>query len=84
MSLGETTEFDGTALESYKKLEAAVDANKDNRNANYYYQLCYRYMANYYDRQGQKDMAKTYFEKWLSLDPNNEQLRKYVESLNQQ
>lgn len=84
MSLGETTEFDGTALDSYKKLEAAVDANKDNRNANYYYQLCYRYMANYYDRQGQKDMAKTYFEKWLSLDPNNEQLRKYVESLNQQ
>jgi tetratricopeptide (TPR) repeat protein len=83
MSLGEATEFDGTALDSYKKLEAAVDANKDNRNANYYYQLCYRYMANYYDRQGQKDMAKTYFEKWLKLDPNNEQLRKYVEQLNQ-
>ena len=84
MSLAEATEFDGTALDSYKKLEAAVNANKDNRNANYYYQLCYRYMANYYDRQGQKDMSKTYFEKWLTLDPNNEQLRKYVEQLNQQ
>lgn len=82
MSLAEASEFDGTALDSYRKLEEAVNANKDNKNANYYYQLCYRYMANYYDKQGQKDVAKSYFEKWLQIDPNNEQLRKYVEQLN--
>ena len=83
MNLGETAEFDGTALEAYKKLETAVMANKDNKNANYYLQLCYRYMANYYLKQGQNDLSKTYFTKWLELDPNNEQLRKYVEGLNQ-
>ena len=82
-NLGETAEFDGTALEAYKKLETAVMANKDNKNANYYLQLCYRYMANYYLKQGQNDLSKTYFTKWLELDPNNEHLRKYVEGLNQ-
>ena len=82
MSLSEATEFDGTALEAYKKLESVVDANKDNKNATYYYQLCYRYLANYYLKQNQNDLSKTYFEKWLNVDPNNETLRKYVEQLN--
>ena len=81
MLLSEATEFDGTALDSYQKLEKAVDAHKDNKNANYYYQMCYRYMANYYLKQGQNDKSKEYFTKWLQLDPNNEQLRKYVEGL---
>ena len=81
MLLSEATEFDGTALDAYQKLEKAVDAHKDNKNANYYYQMCYRYMANYYLKQGQNDKSKEYFTKWLQLDPNNEQLRKYVEGL---
>ncbi len=82
--LSEASEFDGTALESYKKLESVVNNHKDDKNANYYYQLCYRYMANYYDKKGDKATAKTYFEKWLSMDPDNEQLAKYVEQLNKQ
>lgn len=82
MSLSEASEFDGTALDAYKKLESVVDANKDNKNATYYYQLCFRYLANYYLKQNQNDLSKTYFEKWLNVDPNNETLRKYVEQLN--
>lgn len=81
--LSEASEFDGTALESYKKLENVVNNHKDDKNANYYYQLCYRYMANYYYKQGDKVNALTYFEKWLQLDPDNESLSKFVEQLKQ-
>lgn len=81
--LSQTEDFDGTALDAFKKLETAVDLHKDDKNANYFYQLCYRYMAGYYEKLGQKDQTKIYYQKWLQVDPNNEKLRKYVEQLNQ-
>jgi len=79
--LAENNEYKGGALETYKKLLAAVDADPNNANAKYYYQNAYRYLATYYSRQGQKDIAKEYYTKWLQYDPENENLRKYVEKL---
>ena len=81
-TLAENNEYKGGALETYKKLIAAVDANKDNPNANYFYMMAYRYIATYYSKSGQRDMAKEYYIKWLQYDPENESLRKFVEQLN--
>ncbi len=80
-TLAENNEYKGGALETYKKLIAAVDANKDNPNANYFYMMAYRYIATYYSKSGQRDMAKEYYMKWLQYDPENESLRKFVEQL---
>lgn len=80
--LAENNEYKGGALEAYKKLLAAVDAKKDDQNANYYYQIVYRYFATYYKNMNQMDMAKEYYNKWLNYDPNNESLRSFVEKLN--
>ena len=77
----ENNEYKGGALNAYQKLLAAVDANPGVANANYYYTMAYRYMATYYSKQGQKDVAKTYYTKWLQYDPENENLRKFVENL---
>ena len=82
--LAETKKYDGCAIDAYKRLEAAVDAHKDNKNAVSYYKLCYQYLSNSYRAMGQVDKAKPYFEKWLQLEPNNEDLRKLVGQLNQQ
>lgn len=80
--LAENNEFKGGALETYKKLLAAVDSQKDDPNANYYYQNIYRYFATYYKNMNQMDLAKEYYTKWLSYDPTNESLRNLVERLN--
>ncbi len=80
-TLAENNEYKGGALDTYKKLIAAVDANKDNPNANYFYMMAYRYIATYYSKSGQRDMAKEYYMKWLQYDPENESLRKFVEQL---
>ena len=81
--LAETKKYDGCAIDAYKKLEEAVNANSGDKNANSYYKLCYQYLANCYRTMGQNDKAKPYFEKWLKLEPNNDDLRKLVEQLNQ-
>lgn len=80
--LAENNEFKGGALETYKKLLAAVDSQKDDPNASYYYQNIYRYFATYYKNMNQMDLAKEYYTKWLSYDPTNESLRNLVERLN--
>ncbi len=79
--MAENNEYKGGALEYYKKLLAAVNANKDDENATYYYQNVYRYLATYYKNNGQMDVAKDYYRKWLESDPTNENLRKFVENL---
>ncbi len=82
--LTETKKYDGCALEAYKKLEAAVDANKGDKNAISYYKYCYQYLSNTYQGQGKTDLAKSYYKKWLQIEPNNDDLRKLVEQLDQQ
>ena len=79
--LAENNEYKGGALESYKKLLAAVENQKNDVNANYYYQNVYRYLATYYKNMNQMDLAKEYYTKWLEYDPTNESLRNLVEKL---
>ncbi|MDE6771990.1 MAG: tetratricopeptide repeat protein, partial [Muribaculaceae bacterium] len=41
----------------------------------------YNYMGNYYLDQKDVEKAKEYFSKYLTLDPDNEAYRKFVEGL---
>ena len=79
--LAENNEYKGGALDYYNKLLAAVNANSGDANAKYYYQNIYRYLATYNKNIGQVDVAKDYYKKWLENDPENENLRKFVENL---
>lgn len=77
----ENNEYTGGALNAYKNLIDAVNKNPGDENANYYYMMGYRYLATYYSKQGQMPVAKDYYIKWLQYDPENENLRKFVEQL---
>ncbi|MBO4723083.1 MAG: tetratricopeptide repeat protein [Muribaculaceae bacterium] len=79
--MAENNEYKGGALDYYKRLLSAVDSNRSDENASYYYQNVYRYLATYYKNNGQMDVAKDYYRKWLENDPDNENLRKFVENL---
>lgn len=71
----------GKAVATYKKLISLLDA-KENRNdyANEYISA-YQYLGNYSMDKGDKAAAKEYYQKWLQHDPENNDLRRYVESL---
>lgn len=71
----------GAALGAYQELLSILET-KDNK-ADYarYFKYAYNYMATYYFSKGDKAMAKTYYQKWLEYDPDNESLRNYVNSL---
>ena len=79
--MAENNEYKGGALEYYNRLLAAVNANKNDENASYYYQNVYRYLATYNKNIGQMEAAKDYYRKWLENDPTNENLRNFVENL---
>lgn len=80
----ENNEYKGGALSAYQQLVSAVDADKSDSNANYYYMMAYRYMATYYSKNGQQELANEYYKKWLQYDPENENLKNYVEQLSTQ
>ena len=63
--------------EAIKLLEASKDPSRYAADA----KLMYNYMGNYYLDQKDVENAKVYFNKYLELDPNNEQYRKFVEGL---
>jgi len=71
----------GAALSAYQELLSILE-EKDNK-ADYarYFKYAYNYMATYYFTKGDKATAKTYYQKWLEYDPENESLRNYVKSL---
>ena len=71
----------GAALAAYNELLSILE-QKDNK-ADYarYFKYAYNYLATYYFGKGDKATAKNYYQKWLEYDPENESLRKYVESL---
>ena len=71
----------GAALGAYQELLSILDT-KDNK-ADYarYFKYAYNYLATYYFTKGDKNTAKTYYQKWLEYDPDNESLRNYVNSL---
>ena len=71
----------GAALSAYQELLSILDAKPDKQGYERYYKYAYNYLATYYFTKGDKATAKTYYQKWLEYDPENESLRNYVNSL---
>ena len=71
----------GAALEAYKELLGILDAKENKADYARYYKYAYNYLATYYFTKGDKSAAKTYYQKWLEYDPENEALRNYVNSM---
>ena len=71
----------GAALAAYQELLSILDAKENKADYTRYYKYAYNYMATYYFNKGDKATAKTYYQKWLENDPDNESLRNYVNSL---
>lgn len=63
--------------EAVALLEKSADPSRYNRDA----KTLYMYLGNYYSKKNDMAKAKEYFNKYLSVDPNNEAVRKYVETL---
>lgn len=64
-------------LDAVKLLEASADPSKYKSDA----KEMYNYLGNYYLDLKDVPTAKTYFEKYLQLDPDNAEYRKFVNSL---
>ena len=71
----------GAALDAYNELLRILDTKEDKSDYARYYKYAYNYLATYYYTKGDKATAKTYYQKWLEYDPENESLRNYVNSL---
>lgn len=71
----------GAALDAYNELLRILDTKEDKSDYARYYKYAYNYLATYYFTKGDKATAKTYYQKWLEYDPENESLRNYVNSL---
>ena len=71
----------GAALSAYQELLSILDAKPDPESYARYYKYAYNYLATYYFSKGDKATAKTYYQKWLEYDPENESLRNYVNSM---
>ncbi len=64
-------------LQALQLLEAAPDPSRYVSDA----KVLYNYLGNYYLSQNNKEEAKKYFNKYLQLDPDNADYRKFVEGL---
>ncbi|MBR4828427.1 MAG: tetratricopeptide repeat protein [Muribaculaceae bacterium] len=71
----------GAALAAYNELLNILDAKENKSDYTRYYKYAYNYLATYYFNKGDKATAKSYYQKWLENDPENESLRNYVNSL---
>ena len=71
----------GAALAAYNELLNILDQKENKADYARYYKYAYNYLATYYFNKGDKATAKTYYQKWLEYDPENENLRNYVNSL---
>jgi tetratricopeptide (TPR) repeat protein len=71
----------GAALAAYQELLSILDEKPDKASYSRYFKYAYNYLATYYFTKGDKATAKTYYQKWLEYDPENESLRNYVNSL---
>ncbi len=63
--------------EAVALLEKSADPSRYNRDA----KTLYMYLGNYYIKKDNVEKAKEYYNKFLNIDPNNEAVRKYVDSL---
>lgn len=71
----------GAALAAYNELLSILDTKENKADYARYFKYAYNYLATYYFTKGDKSTAKTYYQKWLEYDPDNESLRNYVNSL---
>ena len=71
----------GAAVAAYTELLSILDKKDNPADYARYYKYAYNYLAVYYFSKGDKATAKDYYQKWLQYDPENESLRKYVDSL---
>ena len=71
----------GAALNAYNELLSILETKEDKMEYKRYFKYAYNYLATYYFNRGDKATAKGYYQKWLEYDPENDALRKYVESL---
>ena len=71
----------GAALAAYNELLNILEKKENKEDYARYYKYAYNYLATYYFGKGDKATAKTYYQKWLEYDPENESLRNYVNSL---
>lgn len=63
--------------EAVALLEKSADPSRYARDA----KTLYMYLGNYYIKHDNVAKAKEYYNKYLNLDPNNDAVRKYVDSL---
>ncbi len=71
----------GNAVQAYKNLIALLDQKEDRASYATYYISAYNYLAADANNRGDKAAAKEYYIKWLEADPNNDDLRNYVNTL---
>ncbi|MBQ0114963.1 MAG: tetratricopeptide repeat protein [Bacteroidales bacterium] len=80
--LSEGENITGKAAPYFKELVKILDAKEDNSGYDSYYVSAFNYLANYELTCNKNEAAaKEYYKKWLDHDQNNEDLRKYVNSL---
>lgn len=73
----------GLAVESYNKMMELVASNDklDEAKKNDAYKEAYMYLASYYLANGDTATAKSYYQKYLELEPDNVALRQYIENM---
>lgn len=69
------------AVADYEKAITLLEASANPKTYKADAKTMYMYLGNYYAGQDDKAKEKHYFQKALEYDPENEELRKYVESL---
>lgn len=69
------------AFPMYSEAIVLLEGSKDPSRYTSDAKAIYNYLGNYWLDQKDTAKAKEYFNKYLTLDPNNEQYRKFVESL---
>lgn len=80
--IANNNEPNAEVAEAFKKVLESLDSDPENvtkrRND---YIFTYNQLGNYYLNEKDSENAKLYFTKFLEIDPDNEPLRKFVESM---
>ena len=74
---------EGLAVAPYQKMEELVnkDAELEQAKKEDALKEAYMYFASYYLANNDTATAKSFYQKYLALDPTNEALRKYIENM---
>lgn len=73
---------DQATVDAYNKMLEVLDSNPKNLESNPgLYRAAYYILGSYYATNGNKDMAKEYFNKYLQLNPDDTRVKSLLESL---